>query len=130
MAVSEREKTRYRLDRRKHRQRRVARKVVGTEARPRLTVIKSHKHLYTQLVIDPPIGPSKVITGASTLTPDLRKDLKGKSATDKAKLLGKFIARKAKDKGIAKVVFDRSGYPYHGVIKAFADAAREGGLEF
>ena len=130
MAVSERQKTKYRLLRRRRRQRRVAKKVVGSEARPRLTVVKTHKHLYTQLIVDPPIGPSRVLTGASTLTPSIREKLSGKSKTEKAKILAGLISEKAKEKGITKVVFDRSGYPYHGVIKAFADAVREAGLEF
>jgi len=130
MAVSEREKTLFRLKRRMRRQKRVARKVIGTEDKPRLTVVKSHRHLFTQLIVDPPLGPCRVITGASTLSPDLRGSLSGKSKQEKAKLLGAFIAEKAKEKGIKVVVFDRSGYPYHGVVASFADAAREAGLEF
>ncbi len=129
MAVSEREKTLYRFTRRKRRQRRIGKKVIGTQERPRLLVIKSHKHLYAQLVIDPPGAPCRVITGASTLSPGLRENLKG-TQEDRARALGAFMAKRVQDKGYKKVVFDRSGYPYHGVIKAFAEALREGGLEF
>ncbi|RKZ01667.1 MAG: 50S ribosomal protein L18 [Candidatus Hydrothermota bacterium] len=117
--------------RRKRRHLRVRKKVVGTPERPRLTVFKSHKHIYAQLVIDPPIGPCKVLTGASTLSPEIRdkvKELKGKVA--KAKLVGLLIAERAKKLGIEKVVFDRSGYKYHGRVKALAEGAREGGLQF
>jgi large subunit ribosomal protein L18 len=129
MAVSEREKTLFRFSRRKRRHRRIGKKVRGTAERPRLCVVKSHKHLYAQLIIDPPGAPSRVITGASTLSPGLKENLKG-TMEDRAKALGTFMAKKVQEKGYKKVVFDRSGYPYHGVIKAFAEALREGGLEF
>jgi len=129
MAVSEREKTLFRFIRRKRRQRRIGKKVIGTEERPRLCVIKSHKHLYAQLIVDIPGAPCKVITGASTRSPGLRETLRG-TAEDRAKALAAFMAKKVQERGYKKVVFDRSGYPYHGVIKAFAEALREGGLEF
>ncbi len=117
--------------RRKRRHLRVRKKVKGTEERPRLVVYKSNKHIWAQIVIDPPIGPSRVITGASSLSPEIRdalKELKGKTA--KAKEVGKLIAKRAIEKGIKKVAFDRAGYKYHGRVKAFAEGAREGGLEF
>jgi len=129
MAVSEREKTLFRFSRRKRRQKRIGKKVIGTAERPRLCVVKSHRHLYAQLVVDPPGAPCQVITGASTMSPGLRENLKG-AMEDRAKAFGAFMAKRAQDKGYKKVIFDRSGYPYHGVIKAFADALREGGLEF
>ncbi|MEO0249581.1 MAG: 50S ribosomal protein L18 [candidate division WOR-3 bacterium] len=129
MAVSEREKTLLRFTKRKRRQRRIGKKVIGTSERPRLCVIKSHRHLYAQLIIDPPGSPSQVITGASTLSPGLKENLKG-TGEDRARALGAFMAKRVQDKGYKKVIFDRSGYPYHGVIKAFAEALREGGLEF
>ncbi len=117
--------------RRKRRHLRVRKKVKGTEERPRLVVYKSNKHIWAQIVVDPPIGPSRVITGASSLSPEIRdtiKDMKGKIA--KAKEVGKLIAKRALEKGITKVAFDRAGYKYHGRVKALADGAREGGLEF
>ncbi len=129
MAVSEREKTLFRFGRRKRRQKRIGKKVIGTSERPRLCVVKSHRHLYAQLIIDPPGAPSRVITGASTMSPGLKENLKG-TGEDRAKALGAFMAKRVTDKGYKRIVFDRSGYPYHGVIKAFADALREGGLEF
>ncbi len=128
--ASELRKTEYRLWRRLRRAKRVRKKVSGTPERPRLRVFKSHKHVYAQLIIDPPLGPCRVITGASSLSPEIREEAKGKPKTEKAKLVGKLIAQRAAERGIKKVVFDRGGYPYHGVIKALAEAAREAGLEF
>uniref|UniRef100_A0A7C2K4U5 Large ribosomal subunit protein uL18 n=1 Tax=candidate division WOR-3 bacterium TaxID=2052148 RepID=A0A7C2K4U5_UNCW3 len=116
---------------RKRRHLRVRKKVKGTEERPRLVVFKSAKHIYAQLVIDPPFGPCRVICGASTLSPEIREEVKAvKGKIEKAKLVGKLIAKRALDKGFKKVVFDRAGYKYHGRVKALADAAREAGLEF
>ena len=117
--------------RRKRRHLRVRKKVVGTEDRPRLTVYKSLKHIYAQIVVDPPIGPSKTIAGASTLSKEIQEELKNaKSKTEKARIVGRLIAKRAIEKGIKKVAFDRSGYKYHGRVKALAEGAREGGLEF
>ncbi len=116
---------------RKRRHLRVREKVKGTEERPRLVVYKSNKHIWAQIVVDPPIGPSRVITGASSLSPEIReqlKEVKGKIA--KAKEVGKLIAKRAMEKGITQVAFDRAGYKYHGRVKALADGAREGGLKF
>ena len=124
-------KVKEKVRRRKRRHLRVRKKVVGTEERPRLVVFKSNKHIWAQLVIDPPIGPCKVITGASSLSPEIRdklKEIKGK--VEKAREVGKLIAKRALEKGIKKVAFDRAGYKYHGRVKALADGAREGGLEF
>ncbi|MEO0246795.1 MAG: 50S ribosomal protein L18 [candidate division WOR-3 bacterium] len=116
---------------RKKRHLRVRKKVKGTPERPRLVVFKSTKHIYAQLVIDPPVGSCKVITGASTLSPEIREEVKStKGKIEKAKLVGKLIASKAQAKGYKKVVFDRGGYKYHGRVRALADAAREAGLDF
>ncbi|MEO0198679.1 MAG: 50S ribosomal protein L18 [candidate division WOR-3 bacterium] len=116
---------------RKKRHLRVRKKVKGTPERPRLVVFKSTKHIYAQLVIDPPVGSCKVITGASTLSPEIREEVKStRGKIEKAKLVGKLIASKAQAKGYKKVVFDRGGYKYHGRVRALADAAREAGLEF
>ena len=117
--------------RRLNRHKRIRKKVIGTEERPRLVVYKSAKHIYAQLVIDPPIGAANVLTGVSTLSPEIRekvKEVKGK--TERAKLVGKLIAERAKKIGITKVSFDRAGYKYIGRVKSLADAARESGLEF
>ncbi|MEO0270391.1 MAG: 50S ribosomal protein L18 [candidate division WOR-3 bacterium] len=117
--------------RRKRRHKRVRKKVIGTPERPRLCVYKSRKHIYAQIIIDPPFGPSKVLTGASDLSPEIRDEIKNiKGKVKKAFLVGKLIAEKAKKLSITKVVFDRAGYKYHGRVKALADGAREGGLEF
>jgi large subunit ribosomal protein L18 len=116
---------------RRRRHLRVRKIVKGTEERPRLVVYKSASHLYAQLVIDPPFGPCKVICGASTLSPDIREELKSvKGKIEKAKLVGKLIAKRAQEKGFKRVVFDRGGYKYHGRVKALAESAREAGLDF
>jgi large subunit ribosomal protein L18 len=103
---------------------RIRRKVSGTSERPRLAVFRSLKHMYAQVIDD---AAGKTLASASTRDKD--SSTKGANAAA-AKALGALIARKAKDKGITRVVFDRGGYQYHGNIKALADAARENGLEF
>jgi len=124
-------KPEVKIEKRKRRHLRVRKKVIGTTERPRLTVRKTLNHIYAQLVVDPPIGTSIVITGASTRSPELREAIsKVKGKVEKAKLVGKLLAERAKAKGITKVVFDRSGYKYHGRVRALAEGAREGGLEF
>jgi large subunit ribosomal protein L18 len=103
---------------------RIRARVAGTQERPRLAVFRSLNHIYAQ-VIDDQQGHT-LVAAAST-----EKDLKGKGGNlDGAKLIGKTVAQRAKEKGITKVVFDRGGYLYHGRVKALADAAREAGLEF
>jgi large subunit ribosomal protein L18 len=103
---------------------RIRRNVKGTSERPRLAVFKSLKHIYVQVIDD---ASGKTLVAASTRD----KDAGSKGAnTAAAKAVGAVIAKKAKDKGITRVVFDRGGYVYHGNIKALADAARENGLEF
>ena len=118
-APKTREEHRYR------RHLRVRKKVSGTPERPRLVVFRSLKHIYAQLVDD---DKGVVLMGASDQSEGLELDGQGKVA--KAKATGKLIASKAKAAGIAKVVFDRAGFRYHGRVKAVADGAREGGLEF
>ena len=112
---------------RSKRKRRIRKKVAGSPERPRLTVFRSAKHIYAQVIDD-----TKGITlvHVSTMGKDLKSGASDKAKTDAAKLVGESIAKACKDKGIAKVVFDRNGYLYHGRIKALADAAREGGLDF
>ena len=103
---------------------RIRSKVSGTDQRPRLAVFKSLKHIYVQVIDD---ANGRTIVSASSR----EKDAGTKGAnTAAAKAVGVLIAKKAKDKGITRVVFDRGGYLYHGNIKALADAARENGLEF
>jgi large subunit ribosomal protein L18 len=99
--------------------------VIGTAERPRLVVYRSLKNVEGQ-VIDDTSGVT--LLGVSTLAADLRSS--DGSKTDRGKAAGKLLAERAKEKGITKVVFDRGGYLYHGRVKAFADGAREGGLEF
>jgi large subunit ribosomal protein L18 len=103
---------------------RIRRKVEGTTERPRLAVFRSLKHIYAQVIDD---ASGKTIASASSRDKD--SSAKGANAAA-AKAVGALIAKKAKDKGINRVVFDRGGYLYHGNIKALADAARENGLEF
>lgn len=113
------------------RHKRIRKRVIGTEERPRLVIYKGLKHIYAQLVIDPPVGTAKVITGASTLSPEIREKVKElKTKTERARLVGKLIAERAKKLNVTKVVFDRAGYKYIGRVKALAEAARESGLEF
>jgi large subunit ribosomal protein L18 len=94
-------------------------------SRPRLSVFRSSKHIYVQLIDD--VKGATVASASS-----MEKDMRGKTGSDieAAKVVGKMIAERAKQKGIKDVVFDRGGYLYHGRVKALADAAREGGLNF
>ena len=109
------------------RKRRIRKKVTGTAERPRLTVFRSCKHIYAQVIDD---SSSSSLAVASTLSKTLAEQLEGKSKQDAAKVVGAAIAAACKDKGITQVVFDRNGYAYHGRVSALADAAREAGLEF
>lgn len=117
-------KQEFKRDARIKRAGRVRRKIRGTAERPRLVVFKSLNHIYAQLVDD---QQRKTITGVSSLKGSV--NAKGKK-TEKAAAVGTAIAEKAKSIGIKQVVFDRSGYLYHGKIKALAEAARKAGLEF
>lgn len=109
------------------RHRRVRKHVQGTPERPRLNVFRSLSDIYVQ-VIDDEAGVT--LASASSIDKELRGKMKGKNKTEQARLVGEVIAERAKDKGLSKVVFDRGGYKYIGRVKALADAAREGGLEF
>jgi len=100
--------------------------VLGDADRPRLTIFKSARHIYAQIIDD---AAQKTLVSASTLDKQVRDSIKGKKKSDASKEVGKAVASRAKGKGIAKVVFDRNGYRYHGRIAAVADGAREGGLE-
>jgi len=112
---------------RKVRHARVRKKVVGTAERPRLSVYRSLNNIYVQIIND---QNGTTLAAASTLDPDLREQIAGKTKKEAARIVGEAAAKKALDKGIKKVVFDRSGYIYHGRVKEVADGAREAGLEF
>ena len=94
---------------------------------PGLSVFRSSKQIYVQVIDD---AEGKTLAAASTLDKDLRSGLKTGADTAAAAAVGKLVAERAKAAGVTKVIFDRSGYIYHGRVKALADAAREGGLEF
>ena len=109
------------------RQKRVRQKIIGTKERPRLSVFRSLKHIYAQ-VIDDEAG--NTLIAASTLSPELKDSLPARGNIGAAKQVGTLIARRAKEHQIESVVFDRGGNLYHGRIKALAEAAREEGLRF
>jgi len=119
--------SRKRLSGRLRRKLRVRKKVRGTEERPRLNVYRSLKHMYAQIIVD---TRGETLVSASTLSKELRGKLKSTGNVEAAKEVGRLIAKKALEKGIKKVVFDRNGFLYHGRVKAVAEGAREGGLEF
>lgn len=95
--------------------------------RPRLSVFRSGKHIYAQIIDD---AAGRTVAAASTLDKDLRTDLRTGADKDAASAVGKLIAERSKAAGVTAVVFDRGAYLYHGRVKALAEAAREGGLEF
>lgn len=118
----------HKYELRERRKKRIRKKISGTPERPRLCIYKSLRHLYAQIVDD---VAGHTLAAATTNTKALKAEGRKTFANQEyAKRLGKEIAEKAKAAGITQVVFDRSGYPYHGVVKAFAEAAREGGLKF
>jgi large subunit ribosomal protein L18 len=117
-------KIKTQADRRARRHLRVRKRVRGTAARPRLVVFRSSKHIYAQVVDD---DKGVTLVGAADTSEGIQVEGSGKTA--KSHALGRLIAARAKEKGIAKVVFDRGGYQYHGRVKAVADGARKGGLE-
>ncbi len=106
---------------------RVREKIAGSGDRPRLCVFRSLNHIYLQIVDD---AQGSTLASASTLDPDIKTELDGKSKTAQAVVVGTAVAKRALDKGIKQVVFDRGGYKYHGRVKALADAVREQGLKF
>ena len=116
-------KHRRQLRRRQH----VRRKITGTPERPRLSVFRSNKHIYAQLIDD---LAGLTLATASSQADDVKKGVAYGGNIKAAKAVGKHLAEVAKGKGIAKAAFDRGHYRYHGRIKALADAAREGGLQF
>ncbi len=121
-------KVRKALTPREKRHRRVRAKVSGTPLRPRLNVFRSAKHIYAQVIDD---VQGHTLVAASDADPGVRERVSdGMTKTDKAKLVGQVVAERAKEAGVAQVVFDRGGFLYHGRVQALADGAREGGLDF
>ena len=106
---------------------RIRSRITGTSERPRLSVFRSNKHMYAQ-VIDDTAG--RTLVAASTLDTDLRPELAELKKQDEAARVGRLVAERAKAAGITQVVFDRGGYLYHGRVQKLADAAREAGLTF
>ncbi len=106
---------------------RVRGRVVGSPAKPRLNVYRSSKHIYAQIIDD---SRGHTLVAASTQDPSLREQLSNMTKVDEAREVGKLVGRRAKERGVSKVVFDRGGWLYHGRVKSLADGAREGGLEF
>lgn len=112
---------------RQRRRARVRRRVIGSDARPRLCVYRSGKHMYVQVISD---QTGRTLAAASTLSPALKEEVTGGGNRAAAKQVGVLIARICQERGIRSVVFDRNGFLYHGRVQALADAAREAGLEF
>ena len=106
---------------------RVRQRVLGTTSRPRLCVFRSSKHIYAQIIDD---SRHHTLVAASTLEAELKAEGAKRTKTEWSRDVGSLIARKALDKGITKVVFDRGGYKYHGRVRSLAEAAREGRLLF
>jgi len=112
---------------RKRRHLRIRKRVKGTPERPRLSVFRSLRHIYAQIIDD---TTGHTLASASTLDPELRDKVKGLRKTEASRLVGELVAQRALERGITRVVFDRGGYLYHGRVKALAEGAREAGLEF
>jgi len=112
---------------RHRRQKRVRRKILGTDGRPRICVFRSHKHIYAQVISD---EKGATLATVSTLSKEFMAGAKQARGIEAAKQVGALLAEACKGKGISHVVFDRNGFLFHGRVKALAEAAREGGLNF
>ncbi len=112
---------------RQRRARRTRAKLHGTQERPRLSIYRSLQHMHAQIIND---DTGHTLAAASTVDPEIAAQLEGKSKTEAAKIVGKFIGERAKAAGVKTVVFDRGGFQYTGRVAALADAAREAGLKF
>jgi len=127
------ERTRATMDakekylRRRRRHWRVRRKVFGTPERPRLCVFRSNKHIYAQIIDD---TEGRTLLTVGTLSPEVRTQVAHGGNVEAARVVGARLAELARKRGIVRVAFDRAGYRYHGRVKALAEAARAGGLEF
>ncbi len=115
------------IARRERRKKRIRRRLAGRPDRPRLTVFRSHKNIYAQIIDD---TSARTLVSASSAEKDLRAKIGYGGNKSAAAAVGEILAAKAAGEGIKKVVFDRSGYAYHGRLKELAEAARKGGLEF
>jgi large subunit ribosomal protein L18 len=120
-------KLKTRSEARQRRHRHVRKKLAGTPDVPRLNVFRSLAEIYSQIIDD---EAGRTLVSASSVDHELRNQVTGMKKSEQARLVGKTLAARAKEKGISKVVFDRGGYRYIGRVKALADGAREGGLEF
>jgi len=109
------------------RHRRVRKKVEGKDMRPRLSVFRSARHIYAQIIDD---TRGHTLASASTLDKELRNELQGRKKREQARLVGEILARRARPRGVTRVVFDRGGYRYQGRVRSLAEGAREAGLEF
>ncbi|MGQ9619573.1 MAG: 50S ribosomal protein L18 [Bacteroidales bacterium] len=115
-----------RLERRTRIRKRIRKKIHGSNEKPRLSVFRSNRHIYAQIIDD-----NKGVTLVSACSREKEVAVKtGIKKTEQASLVGKLLASKCREKGIENIVFDRGGYKYHGRVKSLADAAREGGLKF
>jgi large subunit ribosomal protein L18 len=112
---------------RKVRHKRVRKKIYGTADRPRLNVFRSLNHIYVQIIDD---EKGHTLVSASSLDPEIKNNVSDKTKKEVARMVGELAARRAQEKGIKKVVFDRGGYVYHGRVQEVAAGAREAGLEF
>ncbi|MFH5886271.1 50S ribosomal protein L18 [Halalkalibaculum sp. DA3122] len=121
------DKNKKKTERRNKIRRRIRSTIRGTAERPRLSVYKSNKHVYAQLIDD---LSEVTLAASSTKSKELKAELEDKTKSEGARVVGEHLAKIARDKGVEKVVFDRSGYKYHGVIKSLAEGAREAGLDF
>ncbi len=121
--MAEKDRRLGRLRRRKH----VRKRVSGTPERPRLSVFRSLRHIYAQVIDD---TSGFTLASSSTLDPEVREQLDGLAKVEQARVVGQVLARRALAQGVKQVAFDRGGYKYHGRVKALADGAREEGLEF
>jgi large subunit ribosomal protein L18 len=113
-------------DRRFRIRKRIRKRITGTDQKPRLSIFRSNRHIYAQIIND---EAGTTLLAASSLEKDIL-DKKNITKNEQAKLVGKLIAEKAKQKGLTNVVFDRGGYLYHGRVKELANSAREAGLKF
>lgn len=120
-------KHRDRNEARQRRHLRIRRDVQGTPDRPRLSVFRSLSHIYAQVIDD---RSGRTLAAASTLDPEIRERAAAARKSEAGKLVGQLVARRAREKGIHRVVFDRGGYLYHGRVRSLAEGAREAGLEF
>lgn len=109
------------------RHRRLRRKITGTGKRPRLAVFRSLTHIHAQIIDD---SQGITLASASSLDPEIRGQRSGKVKSEVSRLVGQMLAKRAKEKKISQVTFDRGGHKYHGRVKALAEGAREGGISF